>query len=58
MTGVQTCALPILAVGSRKVSFSLDGITVPVQFVGDCAGEKTASIAEAIRSGYQAANEI
>lgn len=47
-----------MAVGSRKVSFSLDGITVPVQFVGDCAGEKTASIAEAIRSGYQAANEI
>lgn len=52
------CDYVVMAVGSRKVSFSLDGITVPVQFVGDCAGEKTASIAEAIRSGYQAANEI
>ena len=31
---------------------------VPVKFVGDCSGERTASIAEAIRSGYFAANEI
>ena len=48
----------VMAVGSKKLPFSTDGITVPVKFVGDCSGEKTASITEAIRSGYHAANEI
>lgn len=52
------CDYVVMAVGSKKVAFSIDGITVPVKFVGDCAGEKTADIAWAIRSGYQAANEI
>lgn len=52
------CDYVVMAVGSKKVPFSVEGIMVPVTFVGDCAGEKTASIAEAVRSGYQAANEI
>ena len=34
------------------------GVTVPVSYVGDCSGDRTASIAEAIRGGYKAANEI
>ena len=33
-------------------------MTTPVTFVGDCSGDRTASIVEAIRSGYKAANEI
>ncbi len=52
------CDYVVMAVGSKKLPFSTDGITVPVKFVGDCSGEKTASITEAIRSGYHAANEI
>lgn len=52
------CDWVVMAVGSKKVPFSTEGVTVPVKFVGDCAGERTASIAEAIRSGYAAANEI
>ena len=29
-----------------------------IYYAGDCSGEKTASIAEAIRGGYHAANQI
>ena len=52
------CDTIIMAVGSVKNTFDTEGITVPVHFVGDCSGERTASIAEAIRSGYHVANEI
>lgn len=52
------CDWVVMAVGSKKVPFSMEGVTVPVRFVGDCSGEHTASIAEAVRSGYFAANEI
>lgn len=52
------CGWVVMAVGSRKAPFSTEGVTVPVKFVGDCSGERTASIAEAVRSGYFAANEI
>jgi len=55
---IISCDYVVMAVGSKKVPFSTEGIIVPVKFVGDCSGEKTASIAEAIRSGYHAANEI
>lgn len=48
----------VMAVGSKKVPFDVTGVTVPVCFVGDCSGEKTADIAAAVRSGYFAANEI
>ncbi len=52
------CDCVVMAVGSVKNSFCTEGITVPVQFVGDCSGERTADIASAIRSAYHAANEI
>ena len=52
------CDTIIMAVGSVKNTFDTEGLTVPVHFVGDCSGERTASIAEAIRSGYHVANEI
>ena len=52
------CNMVVMAVGSVKNSFDVDGVTVPVYYAGDCSGERTASIAEAIRGGYKAANEI
>lgn len=52
------CDYVIMAVGSKKNSFSEEGVTVPVYYAGDCSGEKTANIAQAIRSAYQVANGI
>lgn len=52
------CDMVVMAVGSRKNNFDVEGITVPVYYAGDCSGERTASIAEAVRGGYQAANAI
>ena len=52
------CDMVVMAVGSRKNTFSVEGVTVPVYYAGDCSGDRTASIAEAIRGGYKAANEI
>lgn len=46
------------ALGSKKNIFDPSGIAVPVTFIGDCSGERTADIAAAIRSGYHAANEV
>ena len=48
----------VMAVGSRKRAFDVSGVEVPVTYVGDCSGERTADIAAAVRGGYSAANEI
>ena len=52
------CDMVVMAVGSRKNLFDVSGITVPVYYAGDCSGERTAGIMEAVRGGYKAANEI
>ena len=52
------CDMVVMAVGSRKNTFHVEGVTVPVYYAGDCSGDRTASIAEAVRGGYKAANEI
>ena len=52
------CDMVVMAVGSRKNVFDVEGVTVPVYYAGDCSGDRTASIMEAIRGGYKAANEI
>lgn len=52
------CDAIVMAVGSKKLVFDETGINVPVHYVGDCAGERTADIASAIRSAYHCANEI
>jgi len=52
------CDMVVMAVGSRKNAFCVEGVTVPVYYAGDCSGERTASIAEAVRGGYNAANDI
>lgn len=44
------------ALGSRKNVFDTAGLTCPVTLAGDCAGDRTADIAAAVRSGYHAAN--
>ena len=48
----------INALGSKKNLFDDSKLTVPFEYVGDCSGERTADISVAIRSGYQAGNEI
>ena len=55
---VIPCDMVVMAVGSKKNVFDTEGVTVPVYYAGDCSGERTAGIAEAIRGGYKAANEI
>ena len=52
------CDMVVMAVGSRKNVLDVEGVTVPVYYAGDCSGERTAGIMEAVRSGYKAANEI
>ncbi len=52
------CDWVVMAVGSKKIPFSTEGVTTPVTFVGDCSGERTADIAAAVRSAYHAANAI
>ncbi|MBQ3192080.1 MAG: FAD-dependent oxidoreductase [Oscillospiraceae bacterium] len=52
------CDMVVMAVGSRKNVLDAEGVTVPVYYAGDCSGERTAGIMEAVRSGYKAANEI
>ena len=52
------CDMVVMAVGSKKNVLDVEGVTVPIYYAGDCAGERTASICEAIRGGYKAANEI
>ena len=52
------CDMVIMAAGSVKNTIDVEGVTTPIYYAGDCSGDKTAGIAEAIRSGYKAANEI
>ena len=48
----------VMAVGSKKNVLDVEGVNAPIYYAGDCSGERTAGIAEAIRSGYKAGNEI
>ena len=52
------CDMVVMAVGSRKNVLDVEGVSAAVYYAGDCAGERTAGIMEAVRSGYKAANEI
>ncbi|MGN1183063.1 MAG: FAD-dependent oxidoreductase, partial [Faecalibacillus sp.] len=46
------------ALGSKKNVLDETGIHVPLHYVGDCSGNRTADIAAAIRSAYHTANEL
>ncbi|WP_169336055.1 hypothetical protein [Allobaculum stercoricanis] len=52
------CDMVVMAVGSKKNTLAVEGMNTPIWNVGDCSKDRTASIAEAVRSGYHAANEI
>ena len=52
------CDTVVMAVGSKKNVIDLAGVTVPVSYAGDCSGERTAGILEAVRGGYHAANNL
>ncbi len=52
------CKYVVMAAGSVKNVLDVEGVETPVYYAGDCSGDKTAGIAEAIRGGYNAANEI
>jgi pyruvate/2-oxoglutarate dehydrogenase complex dihydrolipoamide dehydrogenase (E3) component len=55
---VIECDTVVMAVGSKKNVLDVEGVTTPITYAGDCSGERTAGILEAIRGGYHAANEI
>ncbi len=52
------CDYVVMAAGSVKNEICVEGVETPVTYAGDCSGARTAGIAEAIRGGYRAANEI
>lgn len=52
------CDMVVMAAGSKKNILDVEGVTVPVYYAGDCSGERTAGIMEAVRGGYKAANEV
>ena len=55
---VIDCDTVVMAVGSKKNVLDVEGVTAPITYAGDCSGERTAGILEAVRGGYKAANEI
>ena len=52
------CDWVVAAVGSEKNELPVYAVHVPVYYAGDCSGDQCADIANAIRTGYQAANAI
>jgi hypothetical protein len=48
----------INALGSKKNILDTAEITASLTYVGDCAGERTADLASALRLGYHAGNAI
>ena len=52
------CDMVVMAAGSVKNVLDVEGVNTPIYYAGDCSGQRTAGIAEAIRSGYKAGNEI
>ena len=52
------CDMVVMAIGSTKNVPDFEGVTASIYYAGDCSGERTTGISEAIRSGYKAGNEI
>ena len=48
----------VMAVGAKKNLPELEGVTVPVHYVGDCAGERPSNINHAVESAYDVANAL
>lgn len=47
----------VMAVGARKNTLDLEGVTVPVAYVGDCM-DRSADISHAIRTAYDTVNAL
>ncbi len=52
------CDYVVMAVGSTPTPLDVTGIKVPVSYAGDCAPDRTHSIAEAMVSGAKAAKAL
>lgn len=52
------CDTIVNALSSVKVLPNLDGVTKPIHFIGDCAGERPSNIEHAIKSAYDVCKEI
>ena len=48
----------VMAVGARKNLPDMEGVTVPVHYVGDCAGDRPSNINHAVESAYEVANSL
>lgn len=48
----------IRALSSQKQTIDLDGVSAKIHFIGDCKKDSPCTIEHAIKSGYDAANEI
>ena len=48
----------VMAVGAKKNVAELNNCTLPIHYVGDCAGERPSNIDHAIKSAYDVACEL
>lgn len=48
----------VLAIGAKKQLPDMESCSVPLHYVGDCAGERPSNIEHAIKSAYDTANEL
>ena len=48
----------VMAVGAKKNVVELNNCTLPIHYVGDCAGERPSNIDHAIKSAYDVACEL
>ena len=48
----------VLAIGAKKKLPDMENCSVPLHYVGDCAGERPSNIEHAVKSAYDTANEL
>ena len=48
----------VMAVGAKKNVVELNNCTLPIHYVGDCAGERPSNIDRTIKSAYDVACEL
>lgn len=48
----------VLAIGAKKQLPDMENCSVPLHYVGDCAGERPSNIEHAVKSAYDTANEL
>lgn len=48
----------VLAIGAKKLLPDMENCSVPLHYVGDCAGDRPSNIEHAVKSAYDTANEL